>query len=128
MDGKPFLAESLTIEELDDVISQELMPPDELRFDCRGTLHVTKSKFAFVDIGEINSNPKFGTGIAQLGLRLSVVTWLLGIAVLYQRQTSAELVISLFLNAQMILHSLMMILLNLQLSRNGATACMCTVF
>ena len=78
MDGKPLLAEGLTIKELDDVIRQGLMPPDELEFDCRGKLDVTKSKFAYVDIGEVKSKPKYGTAIDQLGVRLSVVAWLLG--------------------------------------------------
>ena len=76
-DGKPYLADSLTITKLDDVIKWGLMPPDELGFDCRGNLDVTNSRYAYVDIGEIKSKPKYGTAIDQLAVRLSVVAWLL---------------------------------------------------
>ena len=127
INGKPFLAESLTIEKLDDVISRGLMPPLELESNCRGTLDVTKSKFAHVDIGEIKTKPKSGTGIAQLGLRLSVVTWLLGQCCLVS-ETHVRRVGRIFVPRRSDdTSSLMMILLNLQLSRDGATACMCTV-
>ena len=78
MDGDPYIKASDSITKLDDVISEGLMPPDELELDCRGTLDVTRGKFAYVDIGEIKSKHKLGIGIVQLGIRLSVVAWLLG--------------------------------------------------
>ena len=78
MDGAPYFNASDSIKKLDEVISRGLMPPDELEIDCRGTLDVTKGKFAHVDMGEIKSKHKLGIGIAQLEVRLSVVAWLLG--------------------------------------------------
>ena len=78
MDGQPYFDASDSIQELDDVISRGMMPPDELEIDCRGKLNVTKRKFAYVDIGEIKSKHKLGIGTVQLGIRLSVVAWLLG--------------------------------------------------
>ena len=77
MDGKPYLAESLTITKLDDVIRRGLLPPEELEFDCRGRLNVTKSTFAYVDIGEFRSKPRYDSAIDPLALRLSLVAWLL---------------------------------------------------
>ena len=125
MDGDPYIKASDSITKLDDVISEGLMPPDELELDCRGTLDVTRGKFAYVDIGEIKSKHKLGIGIVQLGIRLSVVAWLLGKCCQVANSDVRRVVASSFLEANIIVpHPV----LNLQLMKNGATACMCTFF
>ena len=37
-DSKPFFSGSVLVEDLDDIIGQGLMPPEELEINCRATL------------------------------------------------------------------------------------------
>ena len=40
MDREPYLGESVLIEDLDDIVRQRLLLPDELELDCRATLDI----------------------------------------------------------------------------------------
>ena len=54
------------------------MPPAKLEIDCRATLDVIPGKHAYSDIRQINlRSDRFSAAIAQLGINISVVAWLL---------------------------------------------------
>ena len=53
-------------------------PPDVLEFDVRGRMDVgADSAYAYVDVGEAKSRAEYSSGVAQLGVRLGVLRWLL---------------------------------------------------
>jgi hypothetical protein len=74
-DGMPYLAQPLgSLAEL-----ANAMPPSVLEFDIRGQVVYTAGKHAAVEVGEIKTGRVgiFSTAIPQLGVRLSVVSYIL---------------------------------------------------
>ena len=52
----------------------EMLPSEELEVDCRGNLHVVPKEAAY--IGEVITVPAYSKATTQLGIKLSVVAWL----------------------------------------------------
>ncbi len=73
-DGKPCFPPDLHIKDLNSLV--KYLPGEELQLDCRGNLDVMPSKFAYLDIGEVKKGPDYSKAIKQLGMRLSVIAWL----------------------------------------------------
>ena len=73
-DGRPYFPQNVQITDINKLVG--LLPSEELKMDCCGNLGVTPSKFAYIDIGEATTRAAYSKAITQLGIRLSVIAWL----------------------------------------------------
>ena len=73
-DGRPCFPQNIQITDLNELVG--MLPSEELELDCRGNLDVTPGKYAYLDVGEVKTGAAYSKVTTQLGIRLSVIAWL----------------------------------------------------
>ena len=49
---------------------------DKVEFDLRGHIEVLPGQYAYIDIGEMKTAPKYRYDVSHLGLRLGLLKWM----------------------------------------------------